>query len=122
MATYPTPNSQNPGVAFSESQMQSQLIAWLDAGVVTPAPAGAETSLVYLIFAPSDTTLKLGTITTGFCGYHQHGKRNASGTADNLFWGTVQGYSKSSSGKDFVDSISFCVSLYFPRQRHETVV
>jgi hypothetical protein len=27
MTTYPTPNSQNPGVAFSENQMQSQLIA-----------------------------------------------------------------------------------------------
>ena len=85
MATYATPNSQNPGVAFSESQMQAQLVTWLDGGVVTPAPAGNETSLIYLILAPSDTTLSLGTITSGFCGYHQHGKRNASGSDDNLF-------------------------------------
>jgi hypothetical protein len=57
MTTYPTPNSQNPGVPFSESQMQNQLITWLDNGVVTPKPAGDEADLVYLIVAPSDTTL-----------------------------------------------------------------
>ena len=44
MATYPTPNSQNPGVAFSESQMQAQLVTWLDRGVVTP-DAGRERNL-----------------------------------------------------------------------------
>jgi hypothetical protein len=67
-------------------------------------------SLVYLIFAPTDTTLSLGGITSGFCGYHQHGKRGASGPDDNLFWATVQGYTKASSAQSFVDSISYCVS------------
>jgi hypothetical protein len=114
MSAFPTPNSRNPGAAFSESPMQEQLIAWLDANAVSPAPAGDETSLVYLIFAPSDTTLSLrtseGVITSGFCGYHQHGKRRAIGQDDNLFWGTVHGYDKSSSEKVFVDSISYCVS------------
>jgi hypothetical protein len=59
MKNYPTPNSQNPGQSFSESQMQNQLISWLNAGVVTPKPSGNEENLVYLILAPSDTTLSL---------------------------------------------------------------
>jgi hypothetical protein len=110
MKTYPTPNSQNAGKAFSEAQMQSQLITWLNAGVVTPKPAGNEENLVYLIVAPSDTTLSLGGKTGGFCGYHQHGKDNASTGRDNLIWATVQGYSKATTGQAFVDSISYCVS------------
>jgi hypothetical protein len=109
MANYPTPNSTSPGVPFSEDQMQAQLVGWLSVGVVTPSPVGNETDLVYLIFAPSDTTLSQGGNTSGFCGYHQHGKLNASGSDDNLFWATVQGYKKSGSGKAFVDSISYCV-------------
>src|SRR5690348_6851263 len=60
MTKYPTPNSQHPGQAFSESQMQAQLVKWLNDGVVTPKPAGNEENLVYLIFAPTDTTLSLG--------------------------------------------------------------
>ena len=110
MKSFPTPNSQNPGKAFSESQMQSQLTTWLDKGVVAPKPAGNEENLVYLIVAPSDTTLSLGGNTSGFCGYHQHGKYNASTSRDNLIWGTVQGYSKANTGQAFVDSISYCVS------------
>jgi len=110
MKAYPTPNSQNSGQAFSESQMQSQLSTWLNNGVVTPKPAGNEEDLVYLILAPSDTTLSLNGQTGGFCGYHQHGKYNATTARDNLIWGTVQGYNKSSSGTVFVNSISFCIS------------
>jgi len=107
---FPTPNSQHPGVTFSEDDMQRQLIAWLDMGIVTPQPAGNETSLVYLIFAPSDTALSLGGSTSGFCGYHQHAKRNANGPDDNLFWAIVRGYAQAPSGQNFVDSISYCVS------------
>lgn len=110
MKTFPTPNSQHSGQAFSESQMQSQLTTWLDKGAVTPKPAGNEENLVYLIFAPTDTTLSLGGQTSGFCGYHEHGKYHASTSRDNLIWATVQGYTKSSTGTDFVNSISFCVS------------
>jgi hypothetical protein len=110
VTTFPTPNSQHPGDPFSELQMQTQLIEWLDRGVVTPAPAPRnEASLVYLIVAPSDTTLSLGGNTGGFCGYHSHG-RHASVSGENLYWATVQGYSKSPSGQTFVDSISYCVS------------
>src|ERR1022692_2843381 len=47
MKAYPTPNSQNSGQAFSESQMQSQLSTWLNNGVVTRKPAGNEEDLVY---------------------------------------------------------------------------
>ena len=116
---YPTPNSQNPGQAFSESQMQDQLIKWLDDGVVGP-PAGDETDLVYLIFAPLDTLLSLGGQTGNFCGYHQHGKYKATTDRDNLIWATVQNGpgnpykidngGPSYPGQNFVDSISFCVS------------
>ena len=42
MKAWPTPNSKNPGKAFTEAQMQTQLTVWLDKGVVTPKPAGAE--------------------------------------------------------------------------------
>jgi hypothetical protein len=108
MTTFPTPNSQNPGQAFSASQMQSQLIAWLDNGVVTPKPAGDEENLVYFILAPSDTTLSGPTV--GFCGYHEHGKYNASTSRDNLIWGTVTGWNQATTGQSFVDSISYCVS------------
>jgi hypothetical protein len=38
MTKYPTLNSTKPGQSFSESQMQAQLVAWLDNGVVTPKP------------------------------------------------------------------------------------
>ena len=113
---FPTPNTQNPGVAFKEADMQNQLLAWLDPGtaVVTPAPAENENNLVYLIFPPTDTIYQLGDIlSSGFCGYHQHGKRSPSGSDDNLFWAIVQGYAHDppqTTPKDFVDSISFCVS------------
>ena len=112
MTSFPTPNSQHPGQPFSESQMQDQLREWLGGGTVTPTPAGDEKNLVYLIFAPSDTTLTLGG-KTGFCGYHEHGRFNATTSRDNLIWGTVRGFSKptgSSAGQEFVDSISFCVT------------
>jgi hypothetical protein len=110
MKTYPTPNSQNAGKAFSETQMQSQLTTWLDAGVVTPKPAGSEENLVYLIIAPADTTLSLNGTTGGFCGYHQSGTYHASTSRNNLIWATVTGYSKATTGQAFVDSISYCVS------------
>ena len=110
MTTYPTPNSQNPGQAFSETQMQNQLIAWLDANVVSPKPVGDEVNLVYLIVAPSDTTLSLGGTVGGFCGYHKSGKYNANTLRDNLIWATVTGYQKANTGQAFVNSISFCVS------------
>ena len=112
MTSFPTPNSQHPGQPFSESQMQDQLRAWLSGGTVALQPAGDEKNLVYLIFAPSDTTLTLGG-KTGFCGYHEHGRFNATTSRDNLIWGTVRGFSKpagASAGQGFVDSISFCVS------------
>ena len=112
MTSFPTPNSQHPGQPFSERQMQDQLHAWLDRGRVTPRPAGDEKNLVYLIFAPSDTTLTLGGA-SDFCGYHQHGRFNATTSRDNLTWGTVRGFSKpagTSAGQAFVDSISFCVT------------
>jgi len=59
MTRYPTPNSQNPGKVFSESQMQAQLIHWLNDGLVTPKPAGNDENKVCLIFSPTDTTLSL---------------------------------------------------------------
>jgi len=59
MTKYPTPNSQNPGKVVSESQMQAQLIQWLNDGLVTPKPAGHKENKVYLIFSPTDTTLSL---------------------------------------------------------------
>jgi hypothetical protein len=110
MATYPTPNSQNPGQSFSQAQMQNQLIAWLDKDVVNPKPAGDEANLVYLIVAPSDTTLSLNGTVGGFCGYHTSGKYNATTSRNNLIWATVSGYQKPTTGQAFVDSVSFCVS------------
>ena len=113
MTKYPTPNSQNPGKPFSESQLQAQLVQWLNDGAVTPKPAGNEENIVYLIFSPTDTTLSLGGNTSGFCGYHQHGNYNATTSRANLIWGTVRGYTKAvgaQAGQNFVDSISFCVS------------
>jgi hypothetical protein len=110
---YPTPNSQNPNQPFAELQMQNQLKQWLDDGAVTPKPAGDEENLVYLIFAPLDTTLSLGGQTTGFCGYHWHGKYNASTARDNLFWVVMDGKAYktiSNVGQQFVDSISYCVT------------
>jgi hypothetical protein len=113
MSRYPTPNSRNPGIPFTEAQMQSQLITWLNDGVVTPRPAGNEENLVYLIVAPSDTTLSQNGQTSGFCGYHQHGRYNATTSRDNLIWGTVQGYTQAATGQAFVNSISYCVSHEF---------
>ena len=110
MTRYPTPNSQNPGVPFSESEMQSQLITWLSDGVVTPAPTGGEEDLVYLIFAPSDTTLSLHGTVGDFCGYHQHGQFRAATPRDNLIWATVTAYTRAATGRGFVDSIGFCIS------------
>ena len=112
MQDFPTPNSKNPGKAFSPKDMQDQLEYWLTYDYVGPAPAGDEKNLVYLIFAPSDTTLSHDG-DTGFCGYHQSAKFHATTSRDNLIWGTVQGYQKptgAQAGQEFVDSISYCVS------------
>src|SRR5277367_2029701 len=65
--------------------MQTQLITWLDDKVVSPKPAGDELNLIYLIIAPSDTTLSNGNLTSAsFCGYHDHGQYSATTTRDNL--------------------------------------
>lgn len=113
MNVYLTPNSQNPNQPFSESQMQNQLVRWLgDPNVPIPRPVGNEVDLVYLIFAPSDTTLSLNGQVGGFAGYHEHGRYNANTSRDNPIWGTVtlKGATLSGNGQAFVDSISYGVS------------
>jgi hypothetical protein len=110
-ARFPTPNSRHPDQPFSEAQMQSQLITWLDDGAVTPKPPPDNVSLVYLIFAPRDTTLSHDGQTTGFCGFHDHGRYFTHWSFhDNLIWATVTGYNNSFGGEIFVDSIGFCVT------------
>jgi hypothetical protein len=107
MTKYPAPRTR----PLTEDELQSQLVAWLNDGIVSPVPTVNEANKVYLIIAPSVTTLSLNGKTTGFCGYHRHGKYNSGvSTNDNLFWAVVQGYTQSSDGPTFVNSISFCVS------------
>lgn len=96
--------------SLTDAQLAATLTGWFGDGTVPLKPAVNDTSHVYLVFAPSTTALTLGSITSGFCGYHQHTKFNPASSNDDVFWAVVQGYSKAAAGKDFVNSISFCVS------------
>jgi hypothetical protein len=105
LAAYPAPVQLKPSAA------QSQLIAWLDAGVVSAKPAGNERNKVYMIFPPAETQLvNEDGSTNGFCGYHRHGKYNSSSNDDNLFWGIVVGAAFPDDPRGFVDFLSKCVS------------
>ena len=104
LKTHPAPAS------LSNTQLASTLVDWLNDGTVPQKPTINDTSHVYLVFAPSTTALTLGTITGGFCGYHQSTKFNSASGNDDVFWAVVQGYSKAAVGNDFVNSISYCVS------------
>ncbi len=102
-------NSNPAPASLTQAQLQQNLITWLNNGTVTPVPAYDETDLAYLILAPTTTKLTLGD-TTGFCGYHAHGKFNKNSGNDNLFWAVVQGYTPSFNLRSFVNSIAYCVS------------
>jgi hypothetical protein len=111
------PTNPEPGSA-NEIAVQDQLMNWLRSGVVSPSPATNEENLLYFIFPPPTTTLTLpdgkGGILTSpkdFCGYHTHTRFNTSSTRDDLFIGiSATNGANRTSGKQFMLSISFCVS------------
>src|SRR5579872_4673192 len=103
MQRYPAPDK------LDESQLQAQLIVWLDNNPAIPKPATDEQNLVYLIVAPGTTTLSFKGKTSGFCGYHQSTKYPNTNNSTNLFWGVVSGYTQSSDGTTFVNLVAYCV-------------
>jgi hypothetical protein len=105
-------DQNNPAPAsLDETQVQDQLMKWIQASTVLPAPSVNETNLLYFIFPPTTTQLKLKDGTTGFCGYHQHGKSNNTSANDDLFWAIVKTDSADQTTEEmFVKSISACAS------------
>ncbi len=105
-------DSNNPApAALDESQAQAQLIRWIQSGNVSPAPSVNETNLLYFIFPLTTTNLTLTDGTTGFCGYHKHGKDNNDSNNDDLFWAIVKtDGADQTTERQFIDSISYCVS------------
>jgi hypothetical protein len=105
-------NQNNPAPAtLDEKQAQTQIISWLNAGTVTPAPAVDETNVLYFLFPPTTTQLKLSDGTTGFCGYHEHGKFHSNSQNDDLFWAIVDTTgAATATGTAFASDVSLCVS------------
>jgi hypothetical protein len=102
--------SANPAPAtIDQDPLRDQLIQWLRDGTVNPAPTKNEDSLIYVIFPDPSTTLTLGT-TTGFCGYHYHGKFNDSSDNDDVFFAALRTDGRTETGTSFMQQISYCVS------------
>jgi hypothetical protein len=90
----------------SRDDIKNYLTNWLDAGMSPVVPAQDEHDLLFVIFAPSEVTLKDNSHLqsdpppNGFCGYHSHDfyhKSNIFGQS-NLFWAIVT----STAGTDVV--------------------
>jgi hypothetical protein len=105
MTRYPVPAGiSSTNLLDSADKVQDQLIQWIKDGIV-PAPDPVELQKVYFVFAPLSSGHD-----TEFCGFHEHGSYNAGSQGDNLFWGVTRAYWTASTAKDFVDTISYCVS------------
>ena len=104
------PTNPAPGT-LDEKQALAQIVSWINASTVTPTPSVDETNLLYFLFPPTTTQLTLSDGTTGFCGYHQHGKFNNISQNDDLFWAIVNtSGAPSGTGTRFANSLAFCVS------------
>jgi hypothetical protein len=105
-------NRSNPApTTLDETQAQAQIISWLNAGTVTLAPSVDETNLLYFLFPPTTTQLTMTDGTTGFCGYHLHGKFNNDSHNDDLFWAIVSTSGATpGTGTTFANSVAYCVS------------
>ena len=105
-------NAQNPAPkTINEEELRDQLINWIKAGTVSPAPAVNEANLLYFIFPPTDTQLTLKDGTTGFCGYHQHAKYNDASSNDDVCWAVVgTNGADQTTGKTLISAVSYCVS------------
>lgn len=100
----------NPAPAtIDRGPLRDQLVQWLRAGRVNPAPAKNEDSLLYFIFPDPSTMLTLGT-TTGFCGYHDHGKVNGSSDHNDVFFAAIRTDGRTETDIGFMQKISYCVS------------
>jgi hypothetical protein len=102
----------NPAPAtLDENQAQAQISSCIKAGIITPAPSVNETNLLYFLFPPTTTQLKMNDGSTGFCGYHQHGKFHGNSQNDDLFWAIVDTTgAATATGMTFANKIAFCVS------------
>lgn len=110
----------NPAPAsLDEDQVKDQLIQWINKpGAATPAPSVDEANLLYVIFPPTTTNIKLGDFSTktsdstkSIGGYHSHRKYNPSSHNDDLFWAIVgTDDRKKTTEKDFVNALSPIVS------------
>jgi hypothetical protein len=101
----PAPDSLSPGDA------QDQLISWLRAELIAPAPAVNEHNLLYLLFPPPSTALTPTDVDFG--GYHRYGKFNSDSNGDDLFWAifrTGSGFANQSSGDSLIRSLGPIVS------------
>lgn len=96
---------------INEDQLRDQLINWIKAGTVSPAPSVNEVNLLYFILPPTNTQLTLKNGTKGFCGYHQHAKYNSASSDDDVFWAVVETTGATqNTGQQFISSVSYCVS------------
>jgi hypothetical protein len=96
---------------LDEHAARDQLVAWLRAGAVAPAPSVNETRRLYFLFPPTSTALTLSDGTTGFCGYHQFARYHDNSDAADLFWGIARTTTAAGlSGTAFMQKISYCVS------------
>jgi hypothetical protein len=105
-------NPSNPAPAtLNVTQAQAHIVSWINAGTVAPAPSVDEANLLYFLFPPTTTQLTENDGTTGFCGYHQHGKFNNTSHNDDLFWAIVSTKGATpGAGRAFANSVAFCAS------------
>lgn len=97
--------------SLTDSQAQDQLIQWLRAGFITPAPAVNERNLLYLIIPPLTTILEPADLNFG--AYHQHGQFNDDSDDDDLFWAIFRTGSKfvsHASGDALIRGLSASIS------------
>jgi hypothetical protein len=90
--------TETPPAALNQSQVERRLCHWLTSGAITPAPALTDHSLIYLLFTPPATRLRLGTLRSpkDFYGYHDcthfdgaESPRSSRFPTQNLFYAAL---------------------------------
>ena len=103
-------NFTDAPVTLSEDEARDNLLNWLRNDSVL-APAIDNTSLLYVLFLPPETTPTISCGKDDFCGYHSWARLHDESRDSDVFWALIRTDKvDQSSGAAFVKSVSACVS------------
>jgi hypothetical protein len=108
MAGIKTIDDTFPPPILNEEGVRARIMSFV--GNSVPGPAMDETSLLYVLFPPPQTTLTISS-GKGFCGYHKSAKFHFESQHDDLFYAVIRTDTKLPiAGEELIKRVSYCVS------------